>query len=113
MDRESKKRIIDELIETRSKLQRVQFRLALEGEDTRELDGKLDKLDSAIAAMRRDLHERWQGKAGTVESELKRANRRVQRRIRDINKGVKRAERAVALLGDVEEIIGKIRNIVP
>lgn len=113
MNREDKKRIINELVDTRGKLQRVQFELALEGEDTRELEGKLKKLDSAIDEIRRALHENWQGRAGKVEKGLKLANRRVQSRIRDIRKRVKRAERVVALLGDVEEIIGKVRGIIP
>lgn len=113
MNREDKTRIINELINTRGKLQRAQLELALEGEDTRELDDKLEDLDAAVAEIRRALHERWQGRARELEQDLKLANRRAQGRIRDIRKRVKRAERVVALVGDVEEIIGKVRGMLP
>lgn len=113
MNREDKKRVINELIHTRGKLQRVRLELAMDGEDTGELEAKLEKLDSTIEEVRRALHERWQGRAAEVQKGLKLANRRVQSRVRDIEKQVRRAERLVALLGDVEEIVGKVRGILP
>ncbi len=113
MNREEKKRIVSELINTRGKLQRIQIDLVLDGEDTAELQKKERKLDKAIDDMRRALHENWQGRASEVERALKLANKRVQGRIRDINNRVKRAERLVALLGDVEEVIGKVRAVLP
>ena len=112
MNREEKKRIVGQLIETRGKLQRAQLELALDGEDTEELQARLDELDATIDALRRALHERWQGRARTIEQDLRQANRRVQGRIRDIRKRIRRAERVVALLGDVDEIIAKVTRVL-
>jgi len=113
MNKQDKKRIVAELIETRGKLQRAQLELALDGEDTSALEARQAELDATIDEIRRALHRDWRGRASAVEAELNKANRRVQRRVRDIEKNVRRAERIVSLLGDVEEIIGKVSAILP
>lgn len=113
MNRDDKKRIIAELIDTRGKLQRLQLNLALDGTDTTDLDAKQHELDQAIDDIRRKLHESWQERASDIQEQLRRSKRRVQRRIRDINQHVSRAQRLVDLLGDIEEIIGIVRKILP
>ena len=112
MNSEDKMAIINELINMRSKLLKTSLTMKLSGEDTVPLEQAEQALEDNIHALRSALHRDWHGAADEVLQEMKNASRRVQSRIRDIDRDIKRAEKVVEILGQVEELMLKIAPLL-
>lgn len=112
MGNDEKLAIINQLISMRSKVSRSSLTLKFKGEDTTSLEQAEQRLEDRIRQLRSALHQEWQGSVNEVKRELRNANRRIQSRIRDINRDVKRAEKAVEILGQVDELMSRIAPLI-
>jgi len=104
--------IIDDLISMRGKVLKSALTLKLSDGDSAPLDEAEQKLEAKVQELRAALQRQWQGEADEVRRELRNAGKRVQRRITDIDKNIKRAEKAVEILGQVEGLLAKIASLV-
>lgn len=112
MNDDDKIAIINALINMRSKVLQASMTMKLNGEDTIDLDAAEQKLEEKIQSLRSAIHQDWQGAAAEVRRELTNAGARVQRRIRDIEHDIKRAEKAVQILGQVEGVLAKLAPLL-
>jgi ABC-type transporter Mla subunit MlaD len=112
MNDDDKLAIINELIKMRSKVLQASMTMKLNGEDATALETAEQKLEEKVQALRSALHQDWQGAAQEVRRELTNAKARVQRRIRDIEHDIKRAEKAVEILGQVEGVLTKLAPLL-
>ncbi|MEJ2345020.1 MAG: hypothetical protein P8076_03200 [Gammaproteobacteria bacterium] len=112
MTDDDKLAIINELIRMRSKVLQASMTMKLNGEDATDLETAEQKLEDEIQTLRTALQQDWQGAAAEVRRELSNAGARVQRRIRDIEHDIKRAEKAVEVLGQVEGVLAKLAPLL-
>ena len=109
-----KKALIDRLMATKRKAQRLSVSLAFQGkpQEATQLRRRATRLAVQIDDLLVAVLEQWAGNANTTLNEMKATNRRLQDAIRDIRRKRKVADRVVKALEQVDKAIEVARAVL-
>ena len=111
---EAKLDLLDRMNATLGKVTNAQIRLQLAGETdlARKMDGKRRALLRQIDLLRGQVLDSWTHSAGELDDKLRKANRMVQTRIRNIRKGVDVANNAIRIIDQIDRTLMFLRGLV-
>ncbi len=111
---EAKIDVINAMIVALGKVTNVEIRMRLAGENEQadELASKSRQLRQAIDRLRGQVADEWTVDAVELHDALRRANSRVQDRIRQIKKQIDIADSAIKVIGQIDEALAFLKGVV-
>ncbi|NOZ79060.1 MAG: hypothetical protein GXP48_07775 [Acidobacteria bacterium] len=111
---DQKEALIDELLVARSKAHKAYVVLRFQGRkgDAAKIKNKVDQLSDSIEGLLSELMSEWCASAEEKMLSVKRANRDLQRAIRQIQNGVAVPRRVAKVLSVLDEVIGWASELV-
>ena len=94
------------------KLIRLALVLEQMGEDASAVRAREAEAMATIDTLRTQMLATWAGSAATVMRELRSINADAQRRVRELDEAVDRAQKLADVLGKIDQAIGLARGLV-
>jgi hypothetical protein len=115
MSDQRKQATLNELNATYSQLTNAKLRLEFAGknDEADEVSGSAEKVRQEIDRLRGEVADRWTDDTQALIQEIRDCNSTVEGYIQEIQSDIQTAQNVVKLVGAVDDIIGRVKQVIP